>query len=80
MTHVRIAILAAVLFGCTDKAATINTLEKAGFTDVSPGGWKWAACGSGDSYITTFTVTNPKGERVSGVVCCGILKSCTVRF
>lgn len=32
------------------------------------------------AFTTGFVATNPQGMRVEGVVCCGWLKSCTVRF
>lgn len=57
-----------------------QTLSSAGFTDVVVGDWAFFACGRDDKRGREFTATNPAGKHVSGVVCCGILKSCTVRF
>lgn len=31
-------------------------------------------------FQTGFVAKNPAGKRVEGVVCCGVLKACTVRF
>ncbi len=79
-----IAALVAVPFacgaGCTDEDRTRTTLRKAGYRDVTVGDYAWGECGKHDSYATEFTAINPSGERVSGTVCCGILKGCTVRF
>lgn len=61
---------------------TVRTLEDQGYSEVEireEGGW-WE-CGKGDFYKTPFQATNPKGKRVNGIVCCGLLfKSCTLRF
>jgi hypothetical protein len=57
-----------------------NTLEAQGFTDIQVGGYQWGACGRDDYYSTKFTAANPQGRRVSGVVCCGNYKGCTIRF
>lgn len=64
----------------TDPERTRNTLENQGFTDIQIGEYKFGACGEDDYYSTGFTATNPIGNRVSGVVCCGTFKGCTVRF
>jgi hypothetical protein len=64
----------------TDPARTHSTLIKAGFTNVQVGGYAWGECGEGDIYATEFTAVNPQGLAVSGVVCCGSYKRCTVRF
>lgn len=67
-----------ILVGCTDNAATVSTLRKAGFTDIQTTGWEPFACD--DQFVTGFRARNPRGEMVSGVVCCGFLKNCTVRW
>lgn len=88
VTVVVIASIAIVgIRGCmtggdiyTDPDRSRNTLEAQGFTDIQIGGYKWGACGEDDYYSTEFTATNPTGRRVSGVVCCGHYKGCTIRF
>lgn len=75
-----VTILAASLTACTDEDRTRDTLHKAGFTSVKTGGSAWGSCSRGDHYATEFVATNPAGQRVGGVVCCGVWKSCTVRF
>jgi hypothetical protein len=74
--------LAALLLlaGCTCSSATQETLRKAGYTNVTTGGHSFLACSEDDFSATKFTADNPAGERVSGTVCCGVLKHCTIRF
>lgn len=47
---------------------------------LDAGSWAPLSCSNSDTYSTGFAATNPAGQPVSGVVCCGVLKSCTVRF
>lgn len=70
--------LAAI--GCTASDRTKETLEKHGFTDIEVGGWAPFACGQDDVYKTKFEATNPSGQRIDGVVCCGWFKNCTLRL
>jgi hypothetical protein len=74
-----LVVLLAIL-ACTDENATRETLRKSGYTKIQTTGYSFFECGEGDTFHTGFTATNPAGERVSGTVCCGILKGCTVRF
>lgn len=74
-------LLATCLLGCTDEGSTRSTLQKAGFTNISVGGYSWFSCSEDDTTQTEFTATNPRGQRVSGTVCCGlVVKACTIRF
>lgn len=73
-------LLAALALSCTDEDRTRDTLRKSGFRDIHTGGFGWLECGEHDVFKTEFTATNGQGEVVTGVVCCGWLKSCTVRF
>lgn len=59
-----------------------NTLQASGFKDISLRQPSWFACGKDDSIFMSndFTATNPVGAQVSGTVCCGFFKGCTVRF
>jgi len=76
-----VALLLLVLCSCTNSGATVRALKNQGFTDIRPGGYAWFACSGDDTWQTKFTATNPRGERVSGTVCCGLfLKDCTVRW
>lgn len=60
--------------------ASVNALKSMGFRDIKLNGWAAFACSQDDLPGLHFTATNPVGQPVSGVVCCGLLKSCTVRF
>lgn len=75
-----ILILLVLLVACTNKDRSRETLEKAGYTDINLGGYDAFSCSDSDTYATKFTARNPNGMRVSGVVCCGLTKSCTIRF
>jgi hypothetical protein len=71
----------SILSGCTtDEDETRTTLENMGFTDVQPSDIALWGCGHGDKYGRNFKAKNPAGHYVNGTVCCGIIKSCTVRF
>lgn len=76
----RFALFALLVSGCTDDVETRRALKAHGFTDVVTQGYAWTGCGEGDYFATQFRAKNPKGENVTGVVCCGAWKRCTVRF
>ena len=65
--------------GCTAPDRSTEMLQVPGFTEVVISGYEPFACGD-DHFSTGFTALNPQGQRVAGTVCCGWLKSCTVRF
>lgn len=69
------------LIGCTDETTAKHALEAQGFTDITIGEYAPFACGQGDDFATSFTATNPLGNRVSGVVCSSFAgKGATVRW
>lgn len=75
-----IAVMIASV-GCTDEAATRRTLENEGYTDIQVTGYSWWERGEDDTFHTAFTAKNPRGNVVSGTVCCGAwTKGCTVRW
>ena len=79
MRHILLLTL-VLLSACTNASETERTLLDAGYTNITTGGYEFFACGEGSHYTTQFTALNPKGNRnVKGVVCCGLLKSCTIR-
>jgi hypothetical protein len=80
MKNILLIILGLTLCSCTDEDATIRTLSNSGYTQITTEGYAFFGCGEDDTYATAFTAKNPHGDTVSGVVCCGLLKSCTVRF
>lgn len=64
-----------------DDQKAIHTLEVQGYSDIvivskSPAIF---GCGEGDAVRFDVEATNPKGERVSLIVCSGILKGSTIR-
>lgn len=57
-----------------------RVLQNHGLQEVRLKGHAYLACSDSDSFSSKFEATNSKGERVSGVICCGYFKSCTVRY
>lgn len=75
------SILALLGTGCSNESSTRSTLQNHGFTNIKTTGWGGPfSCSDSDTFNTGFEATNSQGQRVSGVVCCGWLKNCTVRF
>lgn len=75
------ALLALLLCSCSAPDRTETTLQKAGFTNIEVTGWSPFSCGGDDTFSTGFVADNVQGQRVEGVVCCGLIgKQCTVRF
>lgn len=74
------ALFCTVLIACTDDAGTFHALDNQGFTDIQITGYEWLGCGKDDLSSTGFRAKNPAGKPVSGVVCCGVTKNCTVRW
>lgn len=75
-----LVLLAVFTLGCTDESGSRTALVSAGYSNIHLTGYRWFGCGEDDGYHTGFTATNPAGVRVSGVVCCGLMKGCTIRF
>ena len=70
----------AILFqtGCTDPESARDALSDEGYTDIEIVGFEVWGCSEDDFYHTGFRAR--RGDRVvEGVVCCGIMKDCTVR-
>ena len=63
----------------------VETLRVQGFTDVKVTDTDrmfvgWSGCSDKDGVAHHATATNPRGERVTLTVCCGLwFKGCTVR-
>ena len=75
-----ILFVCLLVIGCTAPDRTNETLEKAGYTNIQVEGYDFFSCGEDDHFSTKFTADNPAGQKVSGTVCCGFLKGCTIRF
>lgn len=74
-------LLSILALACTDNEGASRALHGSGFTDITLTGFSFGSCGKDDGSSTGFEAKNPQGERVSGVVCCGLIfKGCTVRF
>ena len=75
-----LALLLGATTACTSDVQSKQTLLDAGYTEISLTGYAPFACGEGDTFSTSFTALNPKGNRnVKGTVCCGLMKGCTIR-
>lgn len=78
-----VAAAVGALAGCSDPSDSnvASCARKHGFTDVRVEGWAPFVCGEDDTFATTFTATNARGERVEGVACTSLVtKGCTIRF
>ena len=75
-------IVGLMLFsGCTDDSNSVRTLRSAGYSNIKITGWEPFSCSEDDGFSTGFKATNPTGQTVTGVVCCGfVFKGCTIRF
>lgn len=73
-------LIPLLLCSCISPDMTQKTLESAGYSDIKIEGYAWFACSEDDTFHTSFTAKNPKDQEVSGVVCCGLFKNCTIRF
>lgn len=69
-----------VLSACTDEERAKRVLEEAGYTQVVITGYDWAACSEDDTYSTGVIAVGPTGKSVTGTVCCGLMKNCTIRI
>ncbi len=83
-TFLAIFIISLVGSGCEPAPdTTTRILEDEGYENINLTGYEFAACSKDDNFNTGFTATrrlsNGKVRHVSGVVCCGLFKDCTVR-
>lgn len=74
-----LSVCVAALLGCWNEPDSKRTLEAMGYTDIqfAP---VWLTCGDGSPWQTPFEANNAQGARVRGVVCCGFVAGCMVRF
>jgi hypothetical protein len=82
MKVLQIIILAALFQRCIVSDGEAKTaIVRAGFAKPVITGSNWVACREGDKMIgADFEAINASSQKVSGTVCCGILKGCTIRF
>jgi hypothetical protein len=74
-----IGLLALVGCRVNDEKAT-RILQNSGYTDIQLEGYSYFGCSKDDDFTTTFYARGPNGDPVTGAVCCGWLKNCTVRL
>lgn len=75
------ALVAVLATGCSSSNDAQRALKAAGFTDIQTKGYAPLACSEDDFFSTKFVATNPRGERVSGAVCSGLIfKNATIRY
>jgi hypothetical protein len=72
--------LTILIFSCTDETNSRRALDNEGYTDIHFTGYQVMACSDDDTFHTGFTAVNSKGKVVSGTVCCGWIKNCTIRY
>lgn len=84
MVHTKLMLVSALivlLSGCTSSDAEVSqVLHAHGMKLIRTTGYRFFVCGKDDEFSTGFIAKNPKGTQIEGVVCCGLLKGCTVRF
>jgi hypothetical protein len=76
----KLVIVLVIATACTDESGATRALQSSGFSDITITGYEVFGCGKDDLSATGFRAKSPVGRPVSGVVCCGLLKGCTVRF
>jgi len=77
---VALSLIAALSAGCTSSGDATRALQGAGYTNIELTGYRFFGCGEDDTFHTGFQAVGPTGQRVSGVVCSGVLKGATVRI
>ena len=73
-------LLLLLMIGCTDSERSTKILKSTGFTNIKLGGYGFFDCSDDDVVSTKFIAQNSNGDLVSGTVCCGLFKNCTIRF
>jgi len=64
----------------TSDSAEIKALQSQGFKSIDVGGWALWGCSDSDATSKHFTAINANNKQVSGVICCGYFKRCTIRW
>jgi hypothetical protein len=75
-----LAMALMVLTGCTNDSGMREVLEREGYTNIQPTGYRLFLCSQDDFYHTGF-VAEKNGRKVSGAVCEGMFfKGKTIRY
>lgn len=80
MKRLKWLILLLVTSCVTGEDETYETLLNQGFTEINVRGTAPFMCGEHDKLGRVFDATNTNQKRVTGVVCCGTFKGCTIRW
>jgi len=80
LSRLLIALVVLGAVSCTPAKWAVDAANDAGLDAVLTDGVAPLSCGSDDLMGRRITATNPRGQRIDAVVCCGIFKSCTVRY
>jgi hypothetical protein len=69
------------MIGCApSNEKALSVLTGAGYTEVKLGGFPFFSCSEDDDFNVSFVGVGPSGVKVTGAVCCGLLKNCTIRL
>lgn len=80
MKNILLVLALTLLTGCSSQSDAVDALQALGMKDIHTTGYRVFGCPKDDSFHTGFIATNPQGQRVSGVVCSGLIMGGTVRF
>lgn len=75
-----LSLFTAVIYGIPQPGKAAAALRSAG---MEPKSLNWASmfrCAEDDLTRHEFHAVDAEGKPVSGYICCGLLKGCTVRF
>ena len=77
-----IAFFAMICFGPGPgpEGMVLEAAEASGIADPEIEGWAWFGCSEEDTFSYKVSGTNVRGDDITATVCCGIVKSCTVRY
>ena len=69
------------LVACSDADGAERILRAQGYESIRITGYRFFGCSDDDPYHTGFEAVGPGGQKVSGVVCAGLMfKGGTVRL
>lgn len=81
MKYVFIVLAMLACTACTQPETATRILQGAGYTSIEMHGYDLFSCSKDDTYHDSFTAIGPNGQRISGVVCSGLIfKNSTIRF
>lgn len=70
--------------GCAVEGGRFKTtIRQEGLYESVQGPYDFWECGYGDTWVSSFTAKRPTPEgtlSVSGTMCCGMMKGCTIRW